>query len=134
MKMKGLFVGVLAVALTFGLSFGVMAEEGVTDTEIHVGQWGPQTGPAAPWGAVARGTDAYFKMINAEGGINGRKLILHYFDDGTILPRQRRGEGASGGDRDVRLGVRRRNGMRPFSYGLPDGKEDSLGGSFCRFS
>ena len=82
MKMKGLFVGVLAVALTFGLSFGVMAEEGVTDTEIHIGQWGPQTGPAAPWGAVARGTDAYFKMINAEGGINGRKLILHMFDDG----------------------------------------------------
>ena len=82
MKMKGLFVGVLAVALTLGLSFGAMAEEGVTDTEIHIGQWGPQTGPAAPWGAVARGTDAYFKMINAEGGIHGRKLILHYFDDG----------------------------------------------------
>ena len=82
MKMKGLFVGVLAVALTLGLSFGVMAEEGVTDTEIHIGQWGPQTGPAAPWGAVARGTDAYFKMINAEGGINGRKLIHHMFDDG----------------------------------------------------
>ena len=58
-----------------------LAEEGVTDTEIHIGQWGPQTGPAAPWGAVARGTDAYFKMINAEGGINGRKLIHHMFDD-----------------------------------------------------
>ncbi|HIJ19454.1 MAG TPA: ABC transporter substrate-binding protein [Deltaproteobacteria bacterium] len=80
--MKGLFVGVLAVALTLGLSFGVMAEEGVTDTEIHIGQWGPQTGPAAPWGSVARGTDAYFKMINAEGGIHGRKLIHHMFDDG----------------------------------------------------
>jgi branched-chain amino acid transport system substrate-binding protein len=82
MKMKGLFVGVLAVALTLGLSFGVMAEEGVTDTEIHIGQWGPQTGPAAPWGSVARGTDAYFKMINAQGGIHGRKLIHHMFDDG----------------------------------------------------
>ncbi len=80
--MKGLFTGVLAVVLTLGLSFGVMAEEGVTDTEIHIGQWGPQTGPAAPWGAVARGTDAYFKMINAEGGIHGRKLIHHMFDDG----------------------------------------------------
>ena len=54
---------------------------GGVDTEIHIGQWGPQTGPAAPWGAVARGTDAYFKMINAEGGINGRKLVHHYFDD-----------------------------------------------------
>lgn len=60
----------------------VMAEEGVTDTEIHIGQWGPQTGPAAAWGSVARGTDAYFKMINAQGGIHGRKLIHHMFDDG----------------------------------------------------
>ena len=135
MKMRGLFVGVLAVALTFGLSFGVMAEEGVTDTEIHVGQWGPQTGPAAPWGAVARGTDAYFKMINAEGGIHGRKLILHYFDDALQSCQDKgRGEAASGGDRDVRLGVGRRNGMRPFSKRLPDGKKDSLGRSFCRFT
>lgn len=57
------------------------AEEGVTATEIHIGQWGPQTGPAAAWGSVARGTDAYFKMINAQGGIHGRKLIHHMFDD-----------------------------------------------------
>ena len=61
---------------------GAAAEEGVTDTEIHIGQWGPQTGPAAPWGSVARGTDAYFKMINAEGGIHGRMLVHHMFDDG----------------------------------------------------
>ena len=66
----------------FGLCFNATAEEGVTDTEIHIGQWGPQTGPAAPWGAVARGTDAYFKMINADGGIHGRKIVHHYFDDG----------------------------------------------------
>jgi len=68
--------------MVFGLSFTAAAEVGVTDTEIHIGQWGPQTGPAAPWGSVARGTDAYFKMINAEGGINGRKLVHHMFDDG----------------------------------------------------
>ena len=72
----------LAAAMVFGISFYAVAEEGVTDTEIHIGQWGPQTGPAAAWGSVARGTDAYFKMINDEGGINGRKLILHMFDDG----------------------------------------------------
>ena len=74
-------LAIMTIAV-FGLCFNATAEEGVTDTEIHVGQWGPQTGPAAPWGAVARGTDAYFKMINAEGGIHGRKLIHHYFDDG----------------------------------------------------
>jgi len=81
MKLKSSWVLLLAAAMIFGLTFNTMAEEGVTDTEIHIGQWSPQTGPAAPWGAVARGTDAYFKMINAEGGIHGRKLIHHYFDD-----------------------------------------------------
>ncbi len=54
---------------------------GVTDREIVIGQWGPQTGPAALWGAVARGTAAYFKMINDEGGINGRKIRYIYRDD-----------------------------------------------------
>jgi ABC-type branched-subunit amino acid transport system substrate-binding protein len=81
MKKKGLWVLTAMAVMLFGLTFGAMAEEGVTDTEIHIGQWGPQTGPAAPWGAVARGTDAYFKMINAEGGIHGRKIVHHYFDD-----------------------------------------------------
>jgi len=72
----------LVVSLAvLGFSTPILAEEGVTDTEIHIGQWGPQTGPAAPWGAVARGSDAYFKMINAEGGIHGRKIVHHYFDD-----------------------------------------------------
>ncbi len=58
------------------------AEEGITDTEIHIGQWGPQTGPAAAWGSVARGTGDYFKWINANGGIHGRKIVYHMFDDG----------------------------------------------------
>jgi ABC-type branched-subunit amino acid transport system substrate-binding protein len=73
-------LAIMTVAI-LGLCFNATAEEGVTDTEIHVGTWGPQTGPAAPWGAVSRGLDAYFKMINAEGGIHGRKLVLHAFDD-----------------------------------------------------
>lgn len=82
MVKKGLWLFLAVVAMVFGLAFGAMAEEGVTDTEIHIGQWGPQTGPAAPWGAVARGTGVYFDMINAEGGIHGRKLVYHMFDDG----------------------------------------------------
>lgn len=81
--MKKQWLSGMIAAIAFVLCFGTAAwsEEGVTDTEIHIGQWGPQTGPAAPWGAVARGTDAYFKMINEAGGIHGRKLVLHYFDD-----------------------------------------------------
>ena len=54
---------------------------GVTDTEILVGQWGPQTGPAAPWGAIARGTGLLFKIINEEGGIHGRKIKYFLRDD-----------------------------------------------------
>jgi branched-chain amino acid transport system substrate-binding protein len=81
MNRKGIWVASLAFALLLALSFGASAEEGVTDTTIRIGQWGPQTGPAAPWGAVARGTGVYFQMINDEGGINGRKIDYRMFDD-----------------------------------------------------
>jgi len=90
MKKAGIGFLVVLVAV-FGLAMGSSAEEGVTDTEIHIGQWGPQTGPAAPWGSVARGTDAYFKMINAQGGIHGRKIIHHMFDDGYNPAKTRAG-------------------------------------------
>lgn len=54
---------------------------GVTDTEITIGSWGPMTGPAALWGNILKGADAYFKMINEEGGINGRQIKFVYKDD-----------------------------------------------------
>ncbi|MDH5603308.1 MAG: ABC transporter substrate-binding protein [Cyclobacteriaceae bacterium] len=54
---------------------------GVSETEIVIGSWGPMTGPAALWGTIIKGTDAYFKMINDEGGINGRKIRFVYKDD-----------------------------------------------------
>lgn len=54
---------------------------GVTDTEIVIGSYGPLTGPAALWGNIVKGTDAYFKMINEEGGINGRKIKFVFKDD-----------------------------------------------------
>ena len=70
MKKEIFLTALIALAMVFTAAFNVAAEEGVTDTEIHIGQWGPQTGPAAPWGSVARGTDAYFKMFNAVGGFH----------------------------------------------------------------
>ncbi len=75
---------ILGSFLVFLLGFipMVQADEGITDTEIHIGQWGPQTGPAAAWGSVARGTGDYFKWINKTGGIHGRKIVYHMFDDG----------------------------------------------------
>lgn len=55
--------------------------QGVTDTEIKVGWWGPQSGPAAAWGTLFKGADAYFKMVNENGGINGRKITYIAVDD-----------------------------------------------------
>lgn len=54
---------------------------GVSDTEIVVGSWGPLSGPAALWGNISKGMDAYFKLINEEGGINGRKIKFILKDD-----------------------------------------------------
>lgn len=71
-------VAVLAVA---GVA-GAADVRGVTPSTIKIGQWSPQTGPAALWGSVARGTGCYFDMINAEGGINGRKIEYFLRDDG----------------------------------------------------
>jgi len=79
---KGLMVLFGCMVFFLGFAAFAWAEEGVTDTEIHIGQWGPQTGPAAAWGSVARGTGDYFKWINATGGIHGRKIVYHMFDDG----------------------------------------------------
>ncbi|MGC9323459.1 MAG: ABC transporter substrate-binding protein [Desulfomonilia bacterium] len=57
------------------------AEKGFDDNEIRIGQWGPQTGPAAPWGAVARGSGLLFDVVNEEGGIHGRKIKYFLRDD-----------------------------------------------------
>lgn len=56
-------------------------ERGFDDKEIRIGQWGPQTGPAAPWGAVARGSKLLFDIVNDEGGIAGRKIKYFIRDD-----------------------------------------------------
>ena len=54
---------------------------GVTDTEVVIGSWGPQDGPAGAYGAIDRTIDAYFTMINGQGGINGRKIRFIYEND-----------------------------------------------------
>jgi branched-chain amino acid transport system substrate-binding protein len=81
MKRKNVGILLAVCFFAFGLPFTALAEEGVTDTTIRIAQWGPQTGPAAPWGAVARGTGVLFQMINDEGGIAGRKIEYSMFDD-----------------------------------------------------
>ncbi|MDY6904272.1 MAG: ABC transporter substrate-binding protein [Thermodesulfobacteriota bacterium] len=68
----------LLLLLATGAAF---AEEGVTDTEIHIGGFGPLTGPAKPWSGFVMGPELVFEMANEKGGIHGRKIIYHYFDD-----------------------------------------------------
>jgi ABC-type branched-subunit amino acid transport system substrate-binding protein len=84
-KKSLIFVGLLVFTFFISASASAQAVRGVTDTEILIGQWGPQTGPAAPWGAVARGTDLLVKIINEEGGIHGRKL-KYFLRDDSYMP------------------------------------------------
>jgi ABC-type branched-subunit amino acid transport system substrate-binding protein len=81
--MKKVVIAVMVVCIVFAISIfaNAAAKPGFDDKEIRIAQWGPQTGPAAPWGAVARGSDLLFKMINDEGGIHGRKIKYFIRDD-----------------------------------------------------
>lgn len=60
---------------------------GVTDTEIKIGNINPYSGPASAYGAIGKAIGAYFDMINAEGGINGRKIKYISLDDGYSPPK-----------------------------------------------
>ena len=60
---------------------------GVTATEIKIGQTQSYSGPASSYGAIGKAQQAYFDMINAQGGINGRKITFLSLDDGYSPPR-----------------------------------------------
>ncbi len=81
--MRVLFLSVVAAALIV-VSAGArpVATPGVSATEIKLGSSVPLSGEASVAGNVARGADAYFKYINAKGGVNGRKISFTYLDDG----------------------------------------------------
>src|SRR4030081_1179783 len=75
-----------AVAILAVTSSGALAQKkydtGATDTEIKIGNIMPYSGPASAYGVIGKTEDAYFKKINAEGGINGRKINFISYDDG----------------------------------------------------
>ena len=60
---------------------------GVTDKEIKIGQTMPYSGPASAYGVIGKAEAAYFKMINDQGGVNGRKINLISLDDGYSPPK-----------------------------------------------
>jgi branched-chain amino acid transport system substrate-binding protein len=57
-------------------------DTGASDTEIKIGNIMPYTGPAPAYGVIGKAEAAYFKMINEQGGINGRKINFISYDDG----------------------------------------------------
>src|SRR6201747_1081448 len=62
-------------------------DTGATDTEIKIGNITPYRGPASAYGVIGKTEEAYFKKVNAEGGINGRKVSFVSYDDGYSPPK-----------------------------------------------
>ena len=63
-------------------------DTGATDTEIKIGNIMPYSGPASAYGTIGKTEAAYFKKINDEGGINGRKINFISYDDGYARRRR----------------------------------------------
>src|SRR3972149_7247244 len=62
-------------------------DPGASDTEIKIGNINPYSGPASAYGTSGKTIGAYFNKINAEGGINGRKINYITYDDGYSPPK-----------------------------------------------
>jgi ABC-type branched-subunit amino acid transport system substrate-binding protein len=62
-------------------------DPGATDTEIKIGNIMPYSGPASAYATIGKTEDAYFRKINSEGGINGRKITFISYDDGYSPPK-----------------------------------------------
>ena len=77
MRITGLLFALLLLAIP-----AAAQTPGVTDSEIVIGLTAPLSGPAAAWGNTALAAEAWANHINAQGGINGRKLRVLMKDDG----------------------------------------------------
>jgi len=79
------------VALTFAAPSAARAAKnygpGVTDTEIKLGNTGPYSGPASSYGAIPKSMAAYYRMVDDQGGVNGRKINFISYDDGYAPPK-----------------------------------------------
>jgi branched-chain amino acid transport system substrate-binding protein len=82
-----------AVALALGVTFATPSfaekkyDTGASDTEIKVGQTIPLSGPASAYGSIGKVQAAYLRMINEQGGVNGRKIDLIQYDDAYNPPK-----------------------------------------------
>src|SRR6187397_1889014 len=80
-----------ALAVIAASSSSALAQKkydpGASDTEIKIGNIMPYSGPASAYGTVGRAQAAYFRMINEQGGVNGRKITFISYDDAYSPPK-----------------------------------------------
>src|SRR5580658_7053135 len=79
--------GLLAVSIASAANAQKKYDPGATDTEIKIGNIMPYSGPASAYATIGKTEAAYFNKINAEGGINGRKINFISYDDGYSPPK-----------------------------------------------
>ena len=80
----------VAIAVAFTSSAALAQKKydtGATDTEIKIGNIMPYSGPASSYGLIGKTEEAYFRMINDQGGINGRKIKFISYDDAYSPPK-----------------------------------------------
>ncbi|HVL56844.1 MAG TPA: ABC transporter substrate-binding protein [Burkholderiaceae bacterium] len=82
-----LFAALLGLSLAGAAHAQKKYDPGASDTEIKIGQTMPYSGPASAYGTIGKAQAAYFRMINDQGGVNGRKINFITVDDGYSPPR-----------------------------------------------
>jgi len=87
MKTKLVCIGAMLAAFAFPAAAQKKYDPGASDTEVKVGNTNPYSGPASAYGTIGKTIDAYFRMVNDQGGINGRKLTFISYDDGYSPPK-----------------------------------------------
>jgi branched-chain amino acid transport system substrate-binding protein len=80
-------MAVLAALLATPVYAQKKYDPGASDTEIKIGNTNPYSGPASAYGTIGKTIAAYFKMVNEQGGINGRKVNFVSYDDGYSPPK-----------------------------------------------
>ena len=81
-------VSTAAVLSASGVAFAQKKyDDGATDKEIKIGHTNPYSGPASSYGVIGKGIEAYWKMVNERGGINGRMVKFVTLDDGYSPPK-----------------------------------------------
>jgi branched-chain amino acid transport system substrate-binding protein len=89
---NGIFYLATAIAVAAALSASPASAQkkydaGATDTEIKIGQTVPFSGPASAYATIGKAQAAYIKMVNDQGGVNGRKINLIQYDDAYSPPK-----------------------------------------------